>query len=612
MSYKALYRTYRPTTFGEVAGQSHIVKTLKNALATNKIAHAYLFCGPRGTGKTTMAKLLAKALNCEEGQGHQCNHCSNCLAINDGSHPDVIEIDAASNNGVEDVRDIIERVKYSPIKGKYKVYIIDEVHMMSPNAFNALLKTLEEPPANVIFILATTEPHKVLPTILSRCQRYDFAKVDDMALKDRVEHILRTENITYEDKAIDMIIDLADGGVRDALSLMDQAIAYSGNNVTEKDIEDIFGLISINEIVDLILQISNGNVDYVINKTNALIEHGTDIRHLVQDLLDVYKDIVIFNKLNSEKYLVKINKEQANKLCNIITSAYALEMIEILMKAQAEFKVVNNIKTLFEVTLLKMALSKNTSGDVIEHKEPTFEVPPLKQVIQKEETTKAKFVKEEPIAEPEPVQVQEEIIEEPVEDVPEEIVNEPEEIPSSSEPSEETSAPVIEDEVLQADELPPFMVEKQKIEEEEKDVVVPSMKMNGTVNALSDDDIIRLMVLGNKNAKAKLMEKWSNLQSLILNSKYSKYAALLRDGKPFIFTKDILVLQYEFDHLAKKVNITDNQLPLQEVIEKIYGMKTRVYGINRKLAVDLYTRFQKLYQVGKLPKAETIKIDYKF
>ena len=160
MAYKALYRTYRPTTFKEVAGQAHIVKTLKNALACNKIAHAYLFCGPRGTGKTTMAKLLAKALNCEEGMGHQCNHCSNCIAINEGSHPDVIEIDAASNNGVEDVRDIIERVKYSPIKGKYKVYIIDEVHMMSPNAFNALLKTLEEPPANVIFILATTEPHK--------------------------------------------------------------------------------------------------------------------------------------------------------------------------------------------------------------------------------------------------------------------------------------------------------------------------------------------------------------------------------------------------------------------------------------------------------------------
>lgn len=193
MTYKALYRTYRPSTFEEVAGQKHIVKTLQNALNTQKIAHAYLFTGPRGTGKTSMAKLVAKALNCEEGIGHQCNHCSNCLAINNGSHPDVIEIDAASNNGVDDVRDIIERVKYSPMKGRYKVYIIDEVHMMSASAFNALLKTLEEPPAHVIFILATTEPHKVLPTILSRCQRYDFTKVDEVSLEERMKEILLKE-----------------------------------------------------------------------------------------------------------------------------------------------------------------------------------------------------------------------------------------------------------------------------------------------------------------------------------------------------------------------------------------------------------------------------------
>ena len=258
MAYKALYRTYRPTTFKEVAGQAHIVKTLKNALACNKIAHAYLFCGPRGTGKTTMAKLLAKALNCEEGMGHQCNHCSNCIAINEGSHPDVIEIDAASNNGVEDVRDIIERVKYSPIKGKYKVYIIDEVHMMSPNAFNALLKTLEEPPANVIFILATTEPHKVLPTILSRCQRYDFSKVDDKSLAERLKEILETENVSYTEDALDLIISLCDGGVRDALSLLDQAIAYCGNKITRTDIEDIFGIVSIEEVCNLILSIYKG------------------------------------------------------------------------------------------------------------------------------------------------------------------------------------------------------------------------------------------------------------------------------------------------------------------------------------------------------------------
>src|SRR5574344_2830890 len=218
MAYRSLYLTYRPQTFKEVAGQSTIVKTLENALTSGKIAHAYLFAGPRGTGKTTMARLLAKALNCDEGIGKQCNKCSNCLSISEGSHPDVIEIDAASNNGVDQVRDLIEKVKYAPIKGKYKVYIIDEVHMMSTGAFNALLKTLEEPPENVIFILCTTEPYKVIPTIISRCQRFDFSKIDDKDMKWKLLEVLKDEKATYDEDGVNAIISLADGGMRDALS----------------------------------------------------------------------------------------------------------------------------------------------------------------------------------------------------------------------------------------------------------------------------------------------------------------------------------------------------------------------------------------------------------
>jgi DNA polymerase-3 subunit gamma/tau len=226
MSYKALYLTYRPQTFEEVAGQKAIVRTLKNALASGKMAHAYLFAGPRGTGKTTMARLFAKALDCEEGLGHQCNKCSNCLAISEGSHPDVIEIDAASNNGVDQVRDLIDKVKYAPIKGKYKVYIIDEVHMMSTGAFNALLKTLEEPPENVIFILCTTEPYKVLPTILSRCQRFDFSKLSDEEMRGKLLEVLTQEKTVYDEEGVKAVIALADGGMRDALSILDQVLAY--------------------------------------------------------------------------------------------------------------------------------------------------------------------------------------------------------------------------------------------------------------------------------------------------------------------------------------------------------------------------------------------------
>ena len=396
MAYKALYRTYRPASFDEVAGQKHIVKTLQNALNTNKIAHAYLFCGPRGTGKTSMAKLLAKALNCEEGLGHQCNHCSNCLAVTDGSHPDVIEIDAASNNGVDEVRDLIEKVKYSPIKGRYKVYIIDEVHMMTSGAFNALLKTLEEPPAHVIFILATTEAHKVIPTIVSRCQRYDFSKVEEIDIIKRLKEIFAKENISYSEDALKNIADLADGGMRDALSISDQVIAYSGNNITTTEVEELFGLASIEEKVNFISKIITGDAKYVLDKMNKFIESGVDIKRLTNDLLDILKDVIIIRDTNDEKLLLKLKLNQALTLSNIINNDDALQMINILLDAQSEYKFVNNINTLFHVVLLKLLnISKcKTPVEVIKEDKTIIEevvIPkqPIKPTVEEKiESTK--------------------------------------------------------------------------------------------------------------------------------------------------------------------------------------------------------------------------------
>lgn len=560
MAYKALYRTYRPSTFEEVAGQKHIVKTLKNALATNKIAHAYLFCGPRGTGKTSMAKLLAKALNCEEGLGHQCNHCSNCLAVSDGSHPDVIEIDAASNNGVDEVRDLIEKVKYSPIKGRYKVYIIDEVHMMTSGAFNALLKTLEEPPAHVVFILATTEAHKVLPTIVSRCQRYDFSKVDDEDIIKRLKEIFAKENITYEEDALKSITTLADGGVRDALSIADQVIAYSGSNISEKDVEDLFGLASIEEKVDFLNKINEQNTKYVLEKMNKFIEAGVDIKRLTTDMLDILKDVIIYKNTNDVSLLVKLKENQVKDFSNKITNKKALEMINILLDAQSNYKFVNNIRTLFEITLLKLLNVSSTTDVVNENIRSTNEslvnnTSKETKVEDKQVQTNVNSVPTQPVAK-----------------------------------QNETSTKILED----ANSL-------------------SQIATMGERNQLTQDDLIKIMVTGNKEMKMALISKWKNLEDYKLHPTLGKFATLLLNGKPYVMNEKVLVLDYQFANEAEKVNLIANQNKLCEVVKLISGVQTKIYALSRNESYDASRTFMELRQLSKLPdiKVENIEINIK-
>lgn len=354
MSYKALYRTYRPSSFEEVVGQQHIVTTLKNAVKQNKIAHAYLFCGPRGTGKTSIAKLLAKAVNCSDHEHAPCNQCESCLAIQEGNHPDIVEIDAASNNGVDEIRDLIEKVKYSPLQGRYKVYIIDEVHMLSTGAFNALLKTLEEPPSHVIFILATTEPQKVLPTIISRCQRYDFSKVSQSEMIGRIRKILEQEKISCDDEALRLIAQLADGGMRDALSIVDQCIAYAQDNIIAADVNEIYGMTTISEKIELLMWIFHRQAQPLLDKIRILSEKGIDIKRLTSDLIEVLKECVILAYTQDSTLLNQLTEDEALRLLEGRSSRELLAMIDILMETMEKYRNASDAASYFEVAALKM------------------------------------------------------------------------------------------------------------------------------------------------------------------------------------------------------------------------------------------------------------------
>ncbi|MBO7676135.1 MAG: DNA polymerase III subunit gamma/tau, partial [Erysipelotrichaceae bacterium] len=380
MAYQVLYRTYRPAKFSEVVGQDYIIKTLVNAIRNNKIAHAYLFAGPRGTGKTTIAKLFAKAINCEDFKDEACDKCENCQAYLEGNHSDIIELDAASNNGVDDIREIIEQVPYAPMLGKYKVYIIDEVHMLTTQAFNALLKTLEEPPAHVIFILATTDPQKVIPTVLSRCQRYNFSKINLYEIKKRTIEVLKAEKIPYEEKAVEEIARLAEGGMRDALSLLEQCLAYNPDEVKLEDIEHIFGLTSTAEEVELYKKVHTNQISEVVKKLREMYGQGMDTKRLAVDLIEIIKDALIYSDQGKENLRSRITAIEAQDIMKLVSTDDLLKDARNLEDIISREKQNSNFLSYLELALIQMASNRSASKPV-EKKEisrETKETEPVK------------------------------------------------------------------------------------------------------------------------------------------------------------------------------------------------------------------------------------------
>ena len=371
MSYEVFARKYRPQTFDDLVGQTHVSRTLKNAVAQNRLAHAYLFVGPRGIGKTSTARILAKALNCVNGPTvTPCGVCDNCREIAAGNSLDVIEIDGASNNSVEDVRQLRDNVRYAPAKGRYKIYLIDEVHMLSTPAFNALLKTLEEPPAHVKFIFATTEPQKVLPTILSRCQRFDLHRIPANLIAQHLQFIARKEKITLEPAAAHAIARGAEGGLRDAESMLDQLVAFCGETIAEADVLNVFGFTSEQTVVDLTGHVLRSETAGALELLYQQCESGKDMMRLMSDLIAYLRDLLVF-KAKPDALSEDVDPDLQKSLAahaELIATDRLLELIDQFAAAEGRMKWAPNKKLHFEVALIRaiQSLNQATLDEVIE------------------------------------------------------------------------------------------------------------------------------------------------------------------------------------------------------------------------------------------------------
>jgi DNA polymerase-3 subunit gamma/tau len=575
MTYKALYRTYRPNSFESVIGQQHIVKTLQNAIAQGKISHAYLFCGPRGTGKTSVAKLVAKSVNCLNRDEAPCNHCEFCETIQTGIHPDVIEIDAASNNGVDEIRELIEKVKYAPLQARYKVYIIDEVHMLSQGAFNALLKTLEEPPSHVIFILATTEPHKVLPTIISRCQRYDFVRVNMKEIQHRIEEVLQIENITYEEEAVRLISQLADGGVRDALSILEQCIAYAQDDLKAVHVNEIYGIATTQDKLKLINAIFDENVASLMGEIETILQKNIDIKRLTSDLMEILKEAVIFHYTKDDALISKLNRDEAEGFLRV-SPRILLGMIDDLMDTAEKYRSSANLVSYFEVGMLKL-MSRVDSKEGIKtqaevktvKKEVAIPRPDIKTDIQ-------------------PIQTIKPVVEEVKKDVqPSPTVDKV--IQISQESAEESVKPEPETKTTVSRETPKEIFD------------------NLTPSVIEFDFLLRLLVSADKNKRINDELSWNKLDNYRLDLIWNRYASMLRGSQLLCSGDGYLLVSVPYAGSASEINSPDNEYQLARFANELLGKSHKVFAVSEEERVSLLQLFREKKNQGTLPDGIIIK-----
>jgi DNA polymerase-3 subunit gamma/tau len=567
-NYTALYRKYRPRTFDDVVGQDVVVKTLKNSIINKKIAHAYLFAGPRGTGKTSVAKILAAAVNCEGKSDNgdiPCMSCDSCLSIKKGNNPDIIEMDAASNRGIDDIRSIIEKVKYRPLQSKYKVYIIDEVHMLTKDSFNALLKTLEEPPEHTIFILATTEPLKILTTIISRCQRYDFSRVDDKDIVSRLEHVIKFENkdnrpIEYEKDALKLIADLSNGGVRDALSILDQCLAYNNDKVLESSVNDIYGITTKKSKLDLVKKVYNKDVDYVVRKIREYNDSGIDIKKLTEDLVNIYKESFIYTTCNNSDLLNVLSITDAKELTKLYNSEELMKCIEILMEVMPKYDYTKNVSDYFEVSLLK--------------------VMALKNVINKVDLTEEKII----------IRNYEEKSETKTEDINEITVLKKEHIKVD----EKADILVIENNFVQNENL-----DREEIEFISDDNVIEKLESNSI--DLSFNFYLSILVSANKIEKEHDIEAINTNKSNSFEVSKMKYSNLLNEIEIVASAKDVILVEVGLEAVANQINEGEFNKGIYEYFRNDLNIDKMIYAITKGEKGKLINLFRVKNSNNELP-----------
>lgn len=561
MAYQALYRKYRPTNFDEVVGQTHIIQTLKNAIVQNRIAHAYLFCGPRGTGKTSIAKIFAKTLNCTNSQDAPCGVCENCKMAANGSHPDIIEIDAASNNGVDEVRNLIDKVKYAPMQGKYKIYIIDEVHMMTSGAFNALLKTIEEPPAHVIFIFATTEPNKVLPTIISRCQRFDFNKVSMHDIKYRLSVVCKNEGIEIDENGLTLIAQLADGGMRDALSILDQCVAYCSSHIDVNDIRKIYGVVTSEDIGKLFYSVYKKDVDSFVKDIQKYSDMGMDIKRLTADFIHMLKDSLILDYSENSTLVSDMNKDMIRKYFKLAPINFRIKCMEELMDTYNKYTYASNALDYLEASLLKISsYSYESKTHIIDSDHNDF------KEAEEEENYETSY-------------------------------------DDTSDDSD-----IIEKNTQKDDNN--GVLEKSEISDVSRETLKQSENTNNKI-ILNDEFVIQLLVGATKMERSIDTNKFNNIGQFISSLEFGKYAATLRNSSIMASGSNYIVVCVSSEIFAKQINEFELNYGYEDFMEVLLGKAKKVFALDKTQQSRVLDEFKERMISGNLPEPYQVRLKRK-